>query len=314
MSSEFHRAWQHARALMTAMSGSSATRAAYAADIEAFFAWLEASGAASPLHATKPMVSDYIAYLNAAGCGDSVIRRAVSAIRSFYQFLVDNGHADRNPAKGLSRPAVVQRSLAVVSVEQVVQILDGAHRRARDAKPGSLKAVSFARIAAMLETLYSGGLEVSELCALPGHLDLGSVGLHQVRSAGRYVIINRRAKEAIRVWRDAMKAYGTISDEWLFHSVRDSSRPIARSQMHRDTVEAAELAGVRARFGISPAVLRDSMVVHLLEAGMPVMYLAQMLGYKDMAPMARFIEALLLVDKTAEHVSVNATVPMNTLA
>jgi|GEM_PF-6256571 len=295
MTSEFLRASQHAYGWVTAISGSANTRSAYLTDIQAFFSWLKIAGVASPLLATEAMISEYIASLTEASRGESVVRRSLSAIRSYYQFLADDGHVVSNPAAAVQHPPVIQGALQILSVGDAERILDGAHRRAREAKPGSAKAISLARSAAMLETLYSGGLEVSELCALPSSLDLSRAGIHQLQignGARRSVIINARALDAIRFWRDAINQYGSASDAWLFHSVRYNTRPIARTQMHRDCAEAAEHAGIKLGFGVSPAVLPDSMVVHLLQRGMPIMHVAQLLGYTDMTPMARFIQDL----------------------
>lgn len=240
MTSEFLRASQHAHGWVTAIGGSSNTRSAYLADIQAFFSWLKIAGVASPLLATGAMVSEYVASLTEASRGESVVRRSVSAIRSYYQFLADNGHVVSNPAAAVQRPPVIKGALQILSVRDTERMLDGAHRRAKEAKPGSAKAISLARSAAMLETLYSGGLEVSELCALPSSLDLSRAGLHQVQTDGarRSVIINARH------WMQSGSGV-TRSTNMPVHPTLGSSIPCAivldRSREARCTATAPKL-------------------------------------------------------------------------
>ena len=156
-----------------------------------------------------------------------------------------------------------------------------------------MKAVSLARTAAMLETLYSCGFEVSDLCALPADFADRASGAHRLRGADgndHLRIINDRSVDAIKYWRECMATYGEASKRWLFHSVRNGDIPVSRSQMHRDCEEAAVMAGLDPGFRVSPQVIRESLAAHLIERQMPIADVAHLLGYADLKSLDRFVK------------------------
>lgn len=278
---------------LVAQSTSPLTIKSYRSDIRLYLDWVRVSGLASPFVADKGTIEGFLIELRTSGRGQSSIRVSHSAIRSYYKFAINCGWTDKNPARDVPRLVVSEKPLEVLSVEQTIRLLDCTHERAREARPGSIKAVSFARTAAMLETMYSGGFSVSDLCALPASVLDHGPGVVDVKAPTGEMqprIINRRAIDAISIWRASMEKYGAASEEWLFHAVRNPSQPVTRQQLHKDCQDAARYAGLPSTNSVSPITLKESLVVHLLQRGMPVSHLAQMFGYTELISIKRFVQ------------------------
>ena len=96
----------------------------------------------------------YVRYLNAENISPNSIKRAISCIRNYHQFLVSEGKMDNNPALQIDTPKVARKLPNVLSVEEIDKILHFIPKKAPMAK----------RDIAIFEMMYSCGLRVTELC------------------------------------------------------------------------------------------------------------------------------------------------------
>ena len=86
-----------------------------------------------------------------------------------------------------------------------------------------------------------------------------------------------------RLWRSLAGELGVVSPKWLFHSVRDGSRPTSRSAAFRDVRETAEIAGLSRPQDVTPHVLRHAFATHLLSNGADLRAIQVLLGHADIA-------------------------------
>ncbi|MGA4644807.1 tyrosine recombinase XerC [Limisphaera sp. 4302-co] len=244
----------------------------------------------------------FLRYLARQNLGRITIRLTFSALRSFYRFLVRRGHVAASPVHDLHLPQPPRRLPRHLSVEQLLQLLraplqalETAERDepsvARRGRPPLREA--FYRDYAILETLYSCGLRISELCQLRAGDLHWQEALVRVRGKGRkerLVPIGRPALEAIRAYWSLLPQ-PPAPDHPVFqsHSPRagrpsakrksgdGSPQPITPGLLQRRLKQYLVRAGLDP--DITPHQLRHSYATHLLEAGADLRSVQELLGH-----------------------------------
>ena len=215
--------------------------------------------------------------------------RILSGIRSFYNFLLMTDAIENLPTEFIATPKAGKHLPDTLSVEEIDAIISAID-------PSTAKGI---RDRAILETLYSCGLRVSELTSLRlGDLFFGE-GYIRVIGKGdkqRLVPISATARERIMQWIDCREQYAgkngakkseskegkkrtskPKSDDTLFLNNRGSA--LTRVMVFTIIRQAAELAGIDKT--ISPHTLRHSFATHLLEGGASVRQVQEMLGHES---------------------------------
>ena len=215
----------------------------------------------------------------------STVARKLSAVRSFFRYLVRQGIVTRNPAETVATPKRAQTIPMVLTVDDMFRVLDGINT-------GSVLGL---RNAAIFETLYSTGIRVSELTGL-NCVDLDiSDGLIRVSGKGdrqRLVPIGRKALVKIRDYRDALGRQPSRRGDSpaqesrgpLFcnrYGTRLSTRSIARILKH--IVAACGLL-----LPVSPHDLRHSFATHLLDAGADLRVVQELLGHRSLSSTQKY--------------------------
>lgn len=216
----------------------------------------------------------YLAYLQTTHHGRRTIARKLSAVRSFYRFLVVKDITDKNPAALLSAPATERRLPRVLGVATMVELL-----RAPDAHTPLGQ-----RDRAVLEVLYAGGLRVGELTGL----DLPDLNL----STGELRVFGKGAKERIvLVGPKAVDALGRYISSGRARLARERSLSAVflsrlggrlSTNAVRNAV-AKYVAAVSASRGVTPHVLRHSFATHMLEGGADLRAVQELLGHVDLS-------------------------------
>ena len=225
----------------------------------------------------------YLRFLGRQKLGRAAIALRFSALRTFYKFLIRHGAAARSPIKNLSLPKPGRRLPKFLTVQQMKDLLEAPLRRLAEPKtktagrPMSLAACY--RDVAILETIYSCGLRVSELCALRvADLD-ASEQLISVRGKGkkeRRVPIGKTALAAIeRYWEVLAKRPGGGSPVFLAQTKKLS--PLSHVMLQRRLKIYLALAGLDP--SLTPHKLRHSYATHLLDAGADLRSVQELLGH-----------------------------------
>lgn len=224
----------------------------------------------------------------------STTSRKLSSLRTFFDFLQRRGAVDFNPAKLVPTPRPERRLPHFLTVDEVFVLLDREAPVRDEARKGG--GALGLRDRAMLETLYSCGLRVSELEGLDiGDIDLGE-GLVRVLGKGareRLVPVGTKAIAALRAYigvRGELEPTGAqlfVNKRGGRLTVRSISRVVERFSL---------LAGIPK--SVHPHMLRHSFATHLLGNGADLRSIQEMLGHKSLAATQRYLH--LSVEKLME--------------
>jgi len=208
----------------------------------------------------------YLGRLRRSGAAPATVMRKVSALRTFYRYLVREEAVAADPTSNLPSGQLLRRLPSVLSVEEVGRLLE-------QPDPGTRRGL---RDRAMLELLYATGLRVSELVELKRgdiNLDLGVVRCVGKGSKERIVPVGRPAVEAVRSYLDSRRDAAPC----LF--LGNKGRPITRVAVWRIVRRYARAAGMRTP--ISPHALRHSFATHMLEGGADLRAIQELLGHAN---------------------------------
>lgn len=275
-------------------NASSHTLESYRMDVEAFSRLALGSDAAcAQLDWGSAAVDDarsFLVALQGEGLAKSSILRKISGVRSFYRYLVREGHAAKNPFAGLSSPKRGRPLPKYMSVDEVGRLLDSPAKFWREAiaketcKDAQSALFAETRDAALLETIYSGGLRISEAVGLRlGDIDLiGDV--MKVKGKGkkeRLCALGAPAVRAIKRYLELRKTRtsDTRREAPLFVN-KDGLRLTARSfqRNFKDYLLCADLP-----LDMTPHKLRHSFATHLLDAGADLRSVQEMLGHANLS-------------------------------
>ncbi len=236
---------------------------------------------AEPRGVSGNVVRAYLAHLHSRRLARVSAQRALAALRTYFRFLGREGKVAANPARGVATPRAPKKLPEMVTAAQLADLLD-----ALPATPAGR------RDRAALELLYGAGLRGGELVALGlDDVDLGR-RLVRVRGKGgkeRVVPFGREAEKALRSYlpdRAAWRARpgAAAAGEPLFVNQR-GGRLTDRSL--RRVVDAA-VRHVALVHRLHPHSLRHAFATHLLEAGMDLRAIQELLGHASLSTTQRY--------------------------
>lgn len=227
-----------------------------------------------PAGLTARHLRAYLAWLHERGYARTTIARRLAAVRSWCRFLCRQGTLTANPAEGLRGPRQDKKLPHFLGAADLARLLA--------APPADTPAGL--RDRAILETLYSAGLRVSELTGLDvGDVDFDA-GLATVRGKGkreRLAVLGPPCRDALSSWLSARTALaGPRADNQpaLFlnrHGTRLTSRSVGR-------LLEKYLAAAGLDPQTSPHTLRHSFATHLLDAGADIRSVQELLGHRSL--------------------------------
>jgi integrase/recombinase XerD len=246
------------------------TVTSYARDIRKFVDFLKA-GKIAWNRVTEDTLVGFVHRESQAGLSARSLARLISALRSFFKFLVLSGFVKKDPSSRLTTPSTwlaLPKFLTVAEVEALLRAPDE-------------KKAQGVRDRAMLEVLYGSGLRVSELAALKRAEVNLTEGFLVCRGKGgkeRIVPLGRSACDAVnRYIAEVRPLVDGDRREELFLSRR--GRPFSRQGLWKLLRQHARQAGLSEK--ISPHILRHSFATHLLERGADLRSVQLMLGHSQ---------------------------------
>jgi integrase/recombinase XerC len=225
---------------------------------------------ADPAAVDSARLRRYLAWLTSQGYAPSTVARRLASLRSFFRYLRRAGLVDSDPAAGLRNPKQPRRLPRLLRVDEVIGLLDSI---STDEPRG-------VRDRAMLETLYGGGLRVSELVGL---------NLDDLDWKEELVLVRGKGR------RERLAPLGRVAVDWLRYWV-----PLRRPKRSDDPALFLNHRGTRLttrsvgrlleahllRAGLvnsaSPHTLRHSFATHLLDRGADLRSVQELLGHRHL--------------------------------
>ncbi len=217
-------------------------------------------------------VRAHIAARHRKGMGSKTLQRELSAIRSFYVFLLKNGWVESNPAQYVKAPKQARKLPKTLDVDQVNGLLEAGAN-----SPLEIRDL------AMFELFYSSGLRLSELKALDiADLDLTDRSLI-VRSGkggkSRVLPIGEKAVTAINNWLQKRMIMTTVGSTALFVSTQGSR--LGQRSIELRLAQWCKKKGLDQH--IHPHMLRHSFASHLLESSQDLRAVQELLGHSNIS-------------------------------
>jgi len=250
------------------------TISAYMRDIQHYLEYIAFKEITNPKSITKAIIKSYLMTLRKKHRSASTVSRKLSALKGFHQFLVDEKLADDNVIMHIHRPKQTKHLPDVLTIEELETIIAYAHEKDT---PNAVRNV------AMIELLYGSGLRISEMLNLKTehlHLNQGFINIIGKGDKERIVPIGSEAGVALRTYLESARLkLSQVPSPYVF--LNRFGKPMSRVGFYKILKQIAEEAGILK--DVSPHTLRHSFASHLLEAGVDLRYVQEMLGHTDVS-------------------------------
>ncbi len=247
---------------------------AYRRDLRQFCAFIEAGGPVEARAVAQPDIDRFLTHLSREKMAPTSVARKLAALRTFFKYLCREGHAADNPAAATDAPRTQRRIPGTLSLAEVEALLNAPDTSTENGL----------RDRAMLETLYSTGMRISEILSVKMadvDLDAGWLRCFGKGSKERLVPVGRLAAAFLRHYLEIVRPpwAGRAAAPELF--LTDRGLPFSRSGFWKVVKRHAETAGIAKN--ITPHTLRHSFATHLLDGGADLRAIQELLGHARIA-------------------------------
>jgi len=220
--------------------------------------------------------------------------RIISGLRSFFDYMVLEGYREDNPVKNLAIPKIGRKLPDTISTHEIDQMIEAVAMRTRQNQ----------RNAAILETLYSCGLRVSELINLKFSDLFFKEDFIKIIGKGnktRFVPVPQTTKDSIEIYQKRDRYYLQPDEAYAdYVFLNQLAKPLTRAMIFTIVRQAASMIGLSKK--ISPHTFRHSFATHLLENGADLRAIQQMLGHESITTTEIYAHVdQSLLKKVIEH-------------
>ena len=223
--------------------------------------------------ATRNDIRAFLAHVQTSGGTSRTSARKLAAIRAAYKFFVRSGELEDSPAASVKSPKLARDLPDVLTIPEITALIEA---------PDTSDPLGI-RDRAILETLYSSGIRVSELAGLAtGDLDLPASRLIVMgkRKKQRIAHLGSFAASAIRAYLNIRNELGQPSHDRLFVNFRGG--PLTQRSVQR-VIEKYVRQVLPGRREISPHTLRHTFATHMLDAGADLRVVQELLGHESLS-------------------------------
>ena len=261
--------------VMTIEKGASyLTCQAYKTDLKEYIAFIKKD----PTETINEDIDRFLDFLREKNISSATLSRKLSALKGFFKFLLSEKKMTSISLNYFKFPKTRRKIPSVLSQEEIGKLIDYTL---------SSDKIEMIRCRVLLEILYAAGLRVSELVSLKLSALSRDFQFLKIMGKGekeRITPLTPDAQLAIQIYlekRDFFLASSHTASDWLFPS-RSEKGHLTRQRFSQILKETALLAGLNPAV-ISPHVIRHSFATHLLEGGIDLRSLQQLLGHEDIS-------------------------------
>ena len=218
-------------------------------------------------------LKDFVAWINDAGTSPRTQARVISGIKAFFKYLLLEEIIEKNPTALLEAPKIGRKLPDTLTTDEIDVLV----------KAVDMNKAEGQRNRAILETLYSCGLRVSELIDLRVsnlHFRMGFIKIHGKGNKERLIPIGKKAKKEIKLYLKNYRGKLNIdkdSEDILFLNRR--GRKLSRVMIFTIIKNLSKKVGLKKN--ISPHTFRHSFASHLVEGGADLRAVQEMLGHES---------------------------------
>ena len=227
----------------------------------------------APVEVVLQDLKDFVTWINDAGTSPRTQARVISGIKAYFKYLLLEEIIDRNPTALLEAPKIGRKLPHTLTVEEIDILVKAVDTNKAEGQ----------RNRAILETLYSCGLRVSELIDLRVsnlHFRMGFIKIHGKGNKERLIPIGKRAKKEIKLYLKNYRGKLNIdkdSEDILFLNRR--GRKLSRVMIFTIIKNLSKKVGLTKN--VSPHTFRHSFASHLVEGGADLRAVQEMLGHES---------------------------------
>ncbi len=247
---------------------------AYLNDVDKLILYLEqAESLINPTQVTDEHIIDFINWIGEIGLGARSQARIVSGLKAFFDYLLLEGRIVKTPTELISSPRIGRKLPEILNIEEINDMIAAI----------DLSKAEGERNRAIIETLYSCGLRVSELVNLKKSHLLKEEGFLRVTGKGdkeRLVPIGGIALKYIQFYEEATRNHTTPkkADQDILFLNRRGAR-LTRVMIFTIVKQLAKAAGITKT--VSPHTFRHSFATHLIDGGADLRAVQDMLGHES---------------------------------
>lgn len=266
---------------------------AYLSDLDKLLSFLKIENI-SFLDVSLENLENFAAGLRDIGIGARSQARILSGIKSFYHYLIIEDYLDKDPTELLEFPKMGKHLPQVLSLEEIDNLIGCIDKSTREGLRNS----------AILETLYSCGLRVTELCTLKIsdlYFNEGFIKVEGKGSKQRLVPISKRAIKEINYYLQERYGFNIKKEYEDYLFISKFGKNISRIMVFHIIKELAERINLAKT--ISPHTFRHSFATHLLEGGANLRAIQCMLGHESIGTTEIYthIDKNMLRSEIIEH-------------
>lgn len=250
----------------------------YKRDLDAFYLYLKKNEIENLKSIDEKTIRDFVSHLHRRGIKPRSIKRHLSCLRSFFNFLIKNNIIKKNFAENIRSPKSEKNLPEILQHEDINLLADSKNKKNGYYKNKDL----LIRDAAIFELFYSSGLRLSELSNIKFSNINFKESLLRVTGKGkktRIVPIGSKALEAIKSWNNVRKNYLRDSTDYLFIGLRGSALSSRNIQLRMSIL--AKASGVEQK--LYPHKLRHTVATHLLESSGNIRAVQEFLGHENIS-------------------------------
>lgn len=253
----------------------------YSRDLNQFELYLENNKINDIYNINKTIILTYLMNLQKIGKSTSTVSRNLASLRSFYQYLLNEGSIKKDPTVNLKSPKSERKLPNILTTSEIEILL---------LQP-DLSTAKGVRDKAMLELLYAAGIRVSEIISLELsdiNLDMGYIVCSKNLVNERIVPIGKISVDILKLYKDNYRTeyVKDIDNSFLF--LNYYGKKLSRQGFWKILKSYAKKANIDKK--ITPHTIRHSFAVHLLQNGADLKSVQEMLGHSDISTTQVYVQ------------------------